>query len=80
MSTQVSRQDVRAVCAKVDAGSNKTHGAQLERMRQYMAETYVWRKERGLCVKCGKEPAEAGKVLGTGCRLFHNQSRSGARV
>ena len=46
-------------------------------MRDEARETRAWRKERGLCMRCGKEPAEKGGVNCTACRLWVNQSRSG---
>lgn len=47
------------------------------RMRDYARGLRALRKELGLCMRCGKEPAEKGGVNCTACRLWINQSRSG---
>ena len=39
----------------------------LEYVRTYRRETYRWRKEHHICVKCGKEDAEPHKVLCAEC-------------
>lgn len=49
----------------------------LEQSRIYNRETRAWRKEHGICMRCGKEYAEPGGVNCTACRLWINQSRSG---
>ncbi|UZE45941.1 hypothetical protein [Selenomonas sputigena] len=47
-----------------------------ESKREYARETYHWRKEHGVCVKCGKEDAEPGKTLCAECaekQSVHNK-------
>ena len=38
-----------------------------EYRREYNRETYYWRKEHQICVKCGREDAEPHKVLCAEC-------------
>lgn len=56
----------------------------LEATKEYRAkrsqeqkEIYQFRKEHGLCTRCGKNDALNGMTLCKDCRLYNNQSRSG---
>ena len=51
--------------------------AQKERNARLMKLRYERLKASGVCVICGKEPAEPGLVRCRNCRLFHNQSNAG---
>ena len=43
---------------------------------EYRKELYVWYKERGLCVKCGHNYAEPGRIY---CKVCGEKSRVAAR-
>lgn len=68
----------RAWRAKVD---DPAHDAERERRRLTALASYYrkyyQRKEAGICVKCGREKAQAGYVMCRICRLYHNEMRSG---
>lgn len=46
-------------------------------LSQRQKEIRQYRKEYGLCTRCGQEYALNGMVLCASCRLYNNQSRSG---
>lgn len=77
--TSVTSSDVRAACAPIDAAAVLRRDKRRGYMRSYAAETYIWRRERGLCGLCGEAPAEPGRSLCWACRLDNNQRRSGAQ-
>lgn len=77
--TSVTRTDIRTACAHIDAAAYLSRQKQLVRMREYYAGTQAWCKERGLCQRCRKEPAEPGRSLCWSCRMDNNQRRSGAQ-
>ena len=45
-----------------------------EKRRLYNREIYNWRKENGICVRCGKEKAYKGSVNCLECRMEHRES------
>lgn len=77
--TSVTNTDIRTACAHIDAAVCLRRDSQRRYMRIYTAETKAWCKERGICQRCRKEPAEPGRVLCWSCRLNNNQRRSGAQ-
>lgn len=77
--TSVTSTDIRAACANIDAAVCLRRSKNLAYLRSYAAETKAWCKERGICQRCRKEPAEPGRVLCWSCRLHNNQRRSGAQ-
>ena len=77
--TSVTRTDIRAACANVDAAVYHRRENQRRYMRGYYADTQAWCKERGICQRCRNEPAEPGRSLCWACRLDNNQRRSGAQ-
>lgn len=44
-----------------------------EEQKQYSREVYYWRKEHGMCVYCGHEPAEPGTVSCPECKNKQRQ-------
>lgn len=64
---------------KKDAGLRRLRQLRLEATKEYRAkraqeqrEIYKFRKERGLCVACGKEDAVISITLCQSCREKHN--------
>lgn len=45
-----------------------------EKRRIYLRELYAFRKENGICVKCGKEKVYKGSVMCLECRMEHRES------
>lgn len=43
--------------------------ARREKVRIYMRERTEWLKSRGICTKCGSEPAREGKTLCWACAM-----------
>ena len=77
--TSVTRSDIRAACAHIDAATCLSRQKQLVRLREYYAGTQAWCKDRGICQRCHKEPSEPGRSLCGSCRMDNNQRRSGAQ-
>lgn len=44
-----------------------TNDGKFEYKRKWAKETYEWRKEHGICVKCGAQDARPGKVMCLQC-------------
>lgn len=60
-------------CQKPITGSNVV----CPECRQKASERYHWLRSQKMCVACGWQPAELGRVFCTSCRLYRNQSRAG---
>lgn len=47
--------------------------ASKEYARVYAKEVYHWRKEHGICTRCGKEEAEKGKTVCLECKMVQRE-------
>ena len=54
--------------------------ARIHQISEYNRKRRELLAAHGICQNCGREDAEPGRTLCWSCRLYRNQSRSGART